>query len=155
MPPVGELADVVLSGDTEQSGASQDSTGEHSESAKMAEGRAVNDRVFGSFPGQDSEKSRKNTEQRMTPAHHDPDEITVLRRLISLRRSGNNQYRYALSSQATRKGQRSQLVAADAVELGRDKADAPERLLQSDRVPAHDGRHFLQNSSRASMFQIT
>ena len=120
----------------------------------MAECRAVNDRVFGSFPGQDGEKSRKNAEQRMTPAHRDPDEITVLRRLISLRRSGNNQYRYALSSQATRKGQRSQLVAADTVEHGRDKANAPNRMRQSKRSLAHDGCHFRQNSSRASIVHM-
>src|SRR5262245_21372657 len=129
MPPAGEFTDVVLGGDTEQSGTPQDSTGEHREPAKMAEGRTVNDRVFGSFPRQDGEKSRQNAEQRMPPAHRNPDQIAVSCGLISLRRSGNNQYRYALSSQAMRKRQRSQLVTADAVELGRDKADAPKRLL--------------------------
>ena len=121
----------------------------------MAESRAVNDRVSRSFACEDDEKSRQNAEQRMPPAHRDPDEIAVWRRLMTLCRSGNNQDRQALSSQTARKRECSQFIAADAVELGRDEADAPKGLFQSGRVPPHDGRHFLQNTSSASMFQIT
>ena len=122
----------------------------------MAEGRAVNDRVFGSFPSQDREKPRKNAEERMPSSRLDPDEITVLRR-SSLARVVvvTTSTGMPCLSQAARKSERSQFVTADAVELGRDEADAPERLFQSERVPTHDGRHFLQNSSSASMFQIT
>jgi hypothetical protein len=91
----------------------------------------------------------------MSPAYLDPDDILASRRVEFTCGDRHNQDRYAALSEPARKRQRRQLIAADAVELGRDKADAPKRLPQSSSVPTHDGRHFLQKSSRASMVQMT
>lgn len=68
----------------------------------------------------------------MPPAYLDPNEIRAVCRVESTRGNRDNHDRYAALSEPARKRECGQLVAANAVELGRNKTDPPQRVLQSE-----------------------